>query len=170
MTLSILGLPFITNNLFFFSSPSPPQPTLLSHTPALKTCPPKLTLWPGTDVAVHDRTMRTCHLNYLWSVGLALRMMHAGGCAKVCAVFEFHTNRKRGVEETLIAIASAQCYFAKVWINCIFCGDFCLAEQSTPQFTSWELSTLQQSSLCLSKQTMQSSWGCLEDSDNLSGF
>lgn len=42
---------------------------------------------------------------------------------KVCKVtktlFEFHTNRTRGVEEILIAIASAQCWFTKVWTNCI---------------------------------------------------
>lgn len=44
-------------------------------------------------------------------------------------MFEFHTKRKRGVEDTLMATASARCYFTKVWINCIFCGDFCLAEQ-----------------------------------------
>lgn len=106
-TLSKPGLPFITENLFF-------GPALLSHTSALKSCPPKLPPWQGeTNGLTSGTELRPlCPENdaCCWPCGQKRKIYYTmRRYARWRGVFEFHTKRKRGVEDTLMATASARC-------------------------------------------------------------
>lgn len=181
------ALPFITGNLFFCLLPvshlrtdEPPRWSRLLTRRGQRTVsdlsslelyclcawlhneymPPKLPL---------PRPFRLGNDTFCWQCGQKKKrnLLHYAKVCKVTrALFEFHTNIKRGVEQPVIATASAHCWFTKVWINCIFSDE----EQGAQEFTFWDPSTLQQSHFCLSQQTMDSSWDCLEKSDNLSRF